>query len=263
MKLDYTIWDPTKNITLLVSTPVPREAQPGTAARLMAGRPRVEQVGFLEPASLPGAILRLQMMGGEFCGNASMSAAACAAEQYGLTAPEVPLEVSGYDGLLHCRLDRREDGLWGTVNMPLPGKIGTAAVSFAGEIPAVAFDGITHCIVPSGALSREAAESAIRPLCAALGADACGIMLYDDSASSMIPLVYVRSTDTAVWESGCGSGSAAVGAYLAFRAGASASADLRQPGGSIAVCAKWENGRVFALTITGRVAFLERGSCEL
>ena len=75
MELEYTVWDPTKNITLLVSTPVERGAQAETAARLMAARPQVEQVGFLEPAAAPGAELRLQMMGGEFCGNASMSAA--------------------------------------------------------------------------------------------------------------------------------------------------------------------------------------------
>lgn len=263
MKLDYTIWDPTKNITLLVSTPVPRDMQPEVAAKLMADRPQVEQVGFIEPATLPGAALRLQMMGGEFCGNASMSAAAYAADRDGLTAPEVPLEVSGHEGILTCRLDRREGGLWGTVNMPLPVEITTAELPSGISVPAVVFDGIVHCIAPAGTLSREAAEAAIRPVCAALDADACGIMLYDGAAGSITPLVYVRSTDTAVWESGCGSGSAAVGSYLASQAGESASVDLRQPGGTITVSAAWENGRVPDLTITGRVALAERGSCEL
>lgn len=263
MRLDYTIWDPTKNITLLVSTPVPRGEQAGIAAQLMANCPQVEQVGFIEPASLPGAALRLQMMGGEFCGNASMSAAAYAAETYGLTGPEIPLEVSGHEGLLTCRLERREDSLWGTVNMPLPLKITVAELPGAGAVPAVVFDGIVHCVVPAGTLSRRAAEEAIRPLCAALDADACGILLFDEAASSVTPLVYVRSTDTAVWESGCGSGSAAVGSYLASRAGADVTVRLRQPGGSITVCAAWENGRVSALSITGRVTLAERGGCEV
>lgn len=263
MKLDYTIWDPTKNITLLVSTPVPRAMQPEVAAKLMAQRPQVEQVGFIEPATLPGAVLRLQMMGGEFCGNASMSAAAYAADRDGLTGPEVPLEVSGHEGILTCRLDRQADGLWGTVNMPLPVDITTAELPGGISVPAVVFDGIVHCIVPAGSLSRETAESAIRPLCAALDADACGIMLYDKDAGSITPLVYVRSTDTAVWESGCGSGSAAVGSYLAAQAGKAVTVDLSQPGGTITVSAAWENGRVAALRITGRVALVERGSCEL
>lgn len=263
MKLDYTIWDPTKNITLLVSTPVPRAEQAGVAAKLMAERPRVEQVGFLEDASLPGAVLRLQMMGGEFCGNASMSAAAYAARRDGLDSPDIPLEVSGYGGLLRCRLDRRDDGLWGTVNMPLPERIAAAELPGIGGVPAVVFNGITHCVVPAGAITREAAEAAVRPLCAALTADACGILLYDESASAFTPLVYVRSTDTAVWESGCGSGSAAVGAYLASRANASKTASLRQPGGTITVSAVWTNSRVSVLTITGHMALLEQGSCEV
>lgn len=263
MKLDYTIWDPTKNITLLVSTPVPRGEQPGVAAKLMTARPLVEQVGFLEAASLPGAVLRLQMMGGEFCGNASMSAAAYAARRDGLAAPDVPLEVSGYGGLLRCRLDRQDDGLWGTVNMPLPERIAAAELPDAGAVPAVVFDGITHCIVPAGAITREAAETAVRTLCAALEADACGILLYDEPAAAFAPLVYVRSTGTAVWESGCGSGTAAVGAYLASRANASKAVSLRQPGGTIIVSAEWKNGRVSALTITGHVALLEQGSCEI
>lgn len=263
MKLDYTIWDPTKNITLLVSTPVPRAEQAGVAAKLMTQRPRVEQVGFLEAATLPGAALRLQMMGGEFCGNASMSAAAYAARRDGLNFRDIPLEVSGYAGLLRCRLNRRDDGLWGTVDMPLPERIASVELPDAGDVPTVVFDGITHCIVPAGSISREAAEAAVHPLCAALRADACGILLYNESAAAFTPLVYVRSTDTAVWESGCGSGSAAVGAYLAFRANASKTVSLRQPGGTITVSAEWTNGHVSVLTITGHVALLEQGSFEV
>lgn len=59
---------------MLVESPVPREAHAAIAARLLAvDGVGGEQAGFLEPPSLPGARMRLQMMGGEFCGNASMS----------------------------------------------------------------------------------------------------------------------------------------------------------------------------------------------
>lgn len=53
MKLNYTIYNPTQNITLLVTSPVPRSRQPQLAAELMARRPDVEQVGFLEPPPFP------------------------------------------------------------------------------------------------------------------------------------------------------------------------------------------------------------------
>ena len=74
MELRYTVIDPTKNITLLVTTPVPRDVQPRVAAELLRRGKDAEQVGFVE--GLAAGDPRLQMMGGEFCGNATMSMAA-------------------------------------------------------------------------------------------------------------------------------------------------------------------------------------------
>ena len=45
--LQYSIFDPTGNITALVESPVPVERQPAVAAALMARHPEVEQVGFV------------------------------------------------------------------------------------------------------------------------------------------------------------------------------------------------------------------------
>ena len=71
MELRYTVIDPTKNITLLVTTPVPRDVQPRVAAELLRREKDAEQVGFAE--GLAAGDPRLQKMGGEFCGNATMS----------------------------------------------------------------------------------------------------------------------------------------------------------------------------------------------
>lgn len=259
MDIRYTIFDPTGNLTLLTDTPVPRPDQPALAAALMARLPEVEQVGFLEPPALPGAKLRLQMMGGEFCGNASMSAAAWLTERKGLPMPaSVPLEVSGCAGVLSCRLEAAEGGWLGTVPMPLPEKLETVFVSGAGSVPAVFFSGIVHCILPAGALSHAQAETAIRPLCAALGADACGLLLWDAAGAAFSPLVYVAASDTAVWESGCGSGSAALGVWLTIRAGTGQAVSLCQPGGVITVRTEWRGGTVSALSISGQIR--RRGS---
>ena len=70
--LSYALLDPTGNMTLLAETPVPEAAQPLTAKRLMALEPATEQVGFVSKTE-DG--IGLRMAGGEFCGNASMSAA--------------------------------------------------------------------------------------------------------------------------------------------------------------------------------------------
>lgn len=264
MKLNYAIYDPTQNITMLVTTPVPRSRQPELAAELMAFRPEVEQVGYLEPPSLPGAQVRLQMMGGEFCGNATMSTVAYLFQQGKVSCNNpVLLEVSGASNLISCTLDEQDDAFWGTVDMPLPTQFGTVELPGLGFVPAVFFPGIVHCIIPSGRMIQVEAEAAIRPLCMSLGAPACGILLFDSVLGSFTPLVYVASTDTAVWESGCGSGSAALAAHLAAEARRGQTVSLRQPGGVIIASATWDGEVVSALSITGRIRRLEDGTITI
>jgi diaminopimelate epimerase len=274
MELSYTIFDPTKNITLLVETPVERALHASIAARLMAQFPQVEQVGYLEPALSSGARLRLQMMGGEFCGNATMSAAAYIALRDDLPAgrsSDIGLEVSGSDGVLTCHLECLDDRFLGTVAMPLPEEICSAALPLPEgvlprSVPAVRFPGIVHCIVSSSEVTQAQAAAVTRPqfsgLCTALHTSACGILLFDEAASAFQPLVYVDSTGTAVWESGCGSGSAAIGAYLHFRDGRG-EVSLRQPGGVIQVRSSMRGGSFTALSITGEVRKISSGTVEL
>jgi len=127
MKLKFAKMNPTENMTAIVLTPVKRQDQPAVAAKLMAENSVcVEQVGFLEDAVLPGAAARLQMMGGEFCGNATMSLAALRAYEDGLCDGEeriYPLEISGASRILNCRIVRRGEGFVGSVGMPIPEKI--------------------------------------------------------------------------------------------------------------------------------------------
>lgn len=265
MQVHYAIYDPTHNITLLVDTPVPRTQHAAAAVELMRQFPAVEQVGFLESAE-PPALLHLQMMGGEFCGNATMSAACYLAEQDGLDNGcfDLPLSVSGA-GHMVCRLERHGDDCFGTVSMPLPLSVGTERLSLGGSVqerPVVRFPGIVHCILPADACTRTEAEQVIRPLCRTLQADACGLLLFDAAEQSFSPLVYVASTDTAVWESGCGSGSAALGCYLASQ-GRTGALPLRQPGGTITVQAQWDGTAVTALTITGHVRRTAQGTAEI
>ena len=74
MKISFVKTSPAQNVTVLVTSPVPRDRQAETAAKLLAyDGVGGEQAGFLETPTMPGADARLQMMGGEFCGNAAMS----------------------------------------------------------------------------------------------------------------------------------------------------------------------------------------------
>ena len=82
--LRYSIFDPTGNITALVESPVDESEQPAVAASIMARHTAVEQVGFVRLSDKKTAPAALRMAGGEFCANASMSAAALSALRLGL-----------------------------------------------------------------------------------------------------------------------------------------------------------------------------------
>ena len=77
---------------------------------------------------------------------------------------------------------------------------------------------------------------------------ALGLLQWNRREEAMLPLVYVRKSGTLVWESACGSGTAAAACLDACRNAASRSFSLRQPGGVLTAEAVWAEGfprRVF------------------
>lgn len=261
MEISFVKLSPTQNVTVLATSPVPRAEQPAAAAKLLAyDGVGGEQAGFLEKPAHSAARARLQMMGGEFCGNAAMSLGAYLAWQDGLAdgaSEEYLLEVSGAEGLVSCRVERRGDAFAGTVRMPLPTGIGRAKLPCdAGEIGLARVDlpGITHLVAPMDGLSREEIQRRIRQWNGEIRADALGVLRWDEAAGRMEPIVYVPETDSAVWERGCGSGSAAYGAAMAWKTGREVEIPVRQPGGTITVRAG-EKG----VSIRGKVKIVMRG----
>ena len=269
MIVNYSIFNPTGNITALVETKVEAERQPAIADEIMKAHPRVEQVGFVyfEPGRPVPALLR--MAGGEFCGNATMSAAALYAIRSGDEADSIRVRASGASHSLEVRLGkspendlRFETGL----EMPEPVSIETMKVDFGStseELPVVNLGGITHIIIEQGRItyslkdSPEAAEGVVRQWCETLGADCLGLMFLSGSDSmtkadgkvgaehgikadigmqtKLVPLVYVPGADTVFWENSCASGSAAIGMYLSDKYGMALEIDMEEPAGSFKI----------------------------
>lgn len=268
MKLHFIKASPTENMTLLIRTHVPRERQLAVAEQLIAyGSVYAEQAGYIEEPQNPRAAKRLQMMAGEFCGNASLSLAAWLAWEQGIgvgETREIVLEVSGAETLVRCEITQEGGGFSGKVAMPLPKSVETRTFWLEGkayELPVVAFAGISHVILPTAAWSVAAAEKAARAWAAELP-PAFGMLLFDEAEESLRPLVSVQGASL-IWERGCGSGTAAIGAYLAMRAGASQTVTLRQPGGEMGVAAGYEAGRIVSLSITGKVFLVAEGTAYL
>ena len=168
MEVKFIKASPTENMTLLIETPVAREKQLAVAERLIAyGSVYAEQAGYIEEAENPAAEKRLQMMAGEFCGNASLSLAAWLAQKKNLQIgekTEITLEVSGAEELVRCEMKREaEHRFLGRVAMPLPQTIEKRAFTLDGErieLTAVVFAGITHILVPASLWGENAVRKA-------------------------------------------------------------------------------------------------------
>ncbi|MDR2947057.1 MAG: diaminopimelate epimerase, partial [Candidatus Adiutrix sp.] len=124
----------------------------------------------------------------------------------------------------------------------------------------------THLIVKSDQIAGDKAafaERAVTEWRKRFPAEALGVILYDWVRQSITPLVYVKSTMSRVWERGCGSGTAAVGAWLARTASGAVSADISQPGGVISVTVDWAANQPKKITISGTVKLVARGTAYL
>lgn len=254
MKISCTIADPTGNITALVTSPVAHDRRAAVVRALMTGN--VEQVGFVCRPQCGGEA-RLEMMGGEFCGNASMSLAALLCAGQAGAPVDVLLEVSGADRLVRCTAEQiRDDVYRGSADMPLPQRIERHELpGLEAAAPVVFFPGIAHVLVPGG---QTVPEERMADWCARLGAEALGVLPFAEDICRIDPVVWVPAAGSLVHEHGCGSGSAAVGAYLAQRTGGPVEVSVSQPGGNICVSASSER-----IVISGDVRLCRHVQSEM
>lgn len=255
MELNILRADPAGNITVFVLDPVEKAQRAAIAEKIMAiPELKAEQVGYACAAEddVDG---HMEMMGGEFCGNATLSAAAVVMGQLGLDAGDMLIEVSGApEPVKVTGVMSAPDRFDGEVGMPLPESIYECSFLDGFDchtLPLVRFPGICHAIVSAGTLTREKAEAVIGPWCRQIGSEALGLMFFDKDKNTLTPLVYVESTGTAVWEGSCASGTAAVASYLAELDGEYASVCLFEPRGRLSAVAACSGSQVTCLKLSG------------
>ena len=272
--MEYIVANPTGNITVLVTdtgydVSDISELAPEVKAAIVRDCfdlvPECEQVGFIAfPAkSSDGASqaydISLEMMGGEFCGNATISTAAylCMINETCVgSSSEVSVNSSGVSAPVSVtvkRLGAKE--FTGTLEMPVP------EVSEYDGYPLINLDGISHILMPVGAehpeldLADDVSIGAyLKTAADKLELLAVGLILYataeSDSSVSITPIVYVPGSNTLFHEQGCASGSTAVGYYQHYINPALTDITIRQPGGSMIIHIGQDN-----LALTGSIIF--------
>ncbi|GIP19739.1 diaminopimelate epimerase [Paenibacillus sp. J22TS3] len=268
-EIDFVKCSPTQNMTILVATRHPTREHALIASKIMSyDSVYAEQVGFIEESNLGAARAALRMAGGEFCGNACMALAAHIAAEENIkphASTRVLLEVSGTDQLVSCEVKNKRDVYVCQVEMPLPKQIERKTIPFAEvslDLAIVRYEDFIHIVMEVEQFdepSRINAQTIARVIGAAAGSKLIGILLYQPQVQELQALIYVPNLDSLIWERGCGSGTASLGAYLAWKNQKSIEASIRQPGGTIEVAAYWNNRGLETVTISGNVSIVARG----
>lgn len=273
MEVKFVKMNPTQNMTILVESEVETGQRSRVACELMDyASIFAEQVGFIEKPRNSSAWARLQMMGGEFCGNATMSLAALLALDKRLPHGQevgIPVECSGAGQPVIVTVIPDCNSAICSLELPPPHKVEKVIKKVDAneyQVTQVDLDGITHFIVQEEIVAADHeqwAEKAIRQWAADCRTEALGLMLHRRGENYIRPLVMVKPTDSLVWERGCGSGTAAVGSTLAWDAKKSIKAGIGQPGGVISVQADYEDERIVKVFISGQVKLSARGMAYL
>lgn len=250
-KREYTVavLDPAGNVTAIVCSDVPAAERARVAAQILRlPELGIEQVAFLT-APRSGGEIRLEMMGGEFCGNALRCAGFYQALRNGAQGKScVFAEISGADGVQPVMADTAE-GTASTV-MPLPLSVQPAGWADV-QAARVTFAGITHFVIDCAQPDETLVQRAID---AAPEASAVGAIFLDRAHGSIKPVVFVRETASCVAENSCASGSVATAVVLtADFADGITEIGIGQPGGTLEVGVQRTDGAVTGLSIGGAV----------
>lgn len=250
--------DPSGNITQFVLDPVPLDQRHELNKKLLALDPTVEQAGCL---SLVDGQPKVEMMGGEFCGNATRSAGAYALHTQDKKEGDFLVTCSGCDKPLPVHAKKvRENNYQASVELPPPLSMSKLRLSYerdSVECQEVVLPGITHYVYFTLNVDEidqdEFFYSLQREISRGPEPEAYGLMLVEISSLKVIPIVYVTATGTLYHENSCGSGSAAVAAALAQRQKRSVGASLLEPGGRIDIEAYWKDDQITGMAIGGPV----------
>lgn len=255
---DVVLVNPAGNITAIVlNEDVKKENYIEIANKLMELKEyNIEQVGFVKKPIM-GGYSRLEMMGGEFCGNATRSFGLYLAQLKGEFDDAITeVEVSGCSDLLFVETNLKNQ--YAKTQMPIPINILEITLSDGKKINVVEFEGIFHAICEEN-LNDNLYDSIKEAIYEKYNPEAMGVMFLNKESIEITPIVYVKETNSKVYEQSCGSGSIASSVFLAKDNNDGVySYKIKNPGGIIEVTLHKSNGKFTKAFIGGKVELSEK-----
>ncbi|OGG08699.1 hypothetical protein A2154_00330 [Candidatus Gottesmanbacteria bacterium RBG_16_43_7] len=248
------IYNPGGNITALVS---PIVFEPNIKKKIndliMKKYLNVEQVGFVNNLKSKNV---LEMAGGEFCGNATR----CSAYYYLQGLPgKINITVSGSNDVLSTGINNN-GYVW--VQIPIS-QIKVYKMEF-GTI--VEFPGITILVIDrnnyqytSPNQAKNIAYLLLKNRNLLLTKKAAGVMFVDKTSNliKIDPIVWVRDIKTLFFETGCASGSMAVGIVKSLKMRSSINLPILQPVNKLLYAdIEYQNNMILSAKITGQLKLI-------
>ncbi len=202
-----------------------------------------EQVGFIVAPHEKNTLMRLEMAGGEFCGNATLALAALAVRRGDArTGDDIVLECSGApEPMRAIVLEQKGASYHVRSSMPKGATIEQANFIVRGKTYTgglIDMNGIVHlCIESDEGISAAEYDRLMDALIERTESDAYGIVCYRREGKGLYairPYICVPAEESRVYEKACGSGSLALSMWL-HREGAGDAFDIAQPCGTIHV----------------------------
>jgi len=215
MKLDFIKINPAGNITILIDNfnIYDKDIAKISEELMREDNLHAEQVGFIKDN-------HLQMMGGEFCGNASRAFASLLAFRDKTFSKQKIYRItcSGEDEILavDVREGQAENSFLAKIKMPKFKSLEEIKIGNY-KLGLVKFSGIDHFIFDIAENKEDNFEKVIDSVKNYLSDkdfSAFGIMFFDRENLSMKPYVYVKEVESGIFENSCASGTTALGYYL-------------------------------------------------
>ena len=261
---NYFRANPCGNITGFVVAPVyPGYRKAYTDCIMEQIDKDVEQVGFISPA-YEGAPLRMDMMGGEFCANATRAYGLYSASFYdtdGLV--DIEVYVSGHEGTTDVIADVKNQKAYVALDTP----IGRENLAIDGkDCTLIKLPGISHLVVEAEE-DKEFVNKALEVLKKDHKDEAYGVLFFNKEKLEMIPYVYVEGSETLFREGSCGSGTIAVVNYLEddiAKLDEDYKISIKNPAGELEVFVyEFEDGKKFCVGGKVELTEVEKKSIEI
>ena len=261
---NYFRANPCGNITGFVVAPVyPGYRKAYTDCIMEQIDKDVEQVGFISPA-YEGAPLRMDMMGGEFCANATRAYGLYSAGFYdtdGLV--DIEVYVSGHEGTTDVIADVKNQKAYVALDAP----IGRENLTIDGkDCTLIKLPGISHLVVEAEE-DKDFVNKALEVLKKDHKDEAYGVLFFNKEKLEMIPYVYVEGSETLFREGSCGSGTIAVVNYLEddiAKLDEDYKISIKNPAGELEVFVyEFEDGKKFCVGGKVELSEVEKKSIEI